>query len=275
MANYNLWKNGMEFIDNTLIEDFSNDGAVLCRGFFLDWLDPLRIGVDKLIQNPSARERSYFPNDGSAPFFQDLVNWNRIPEFRDFVFKSRLGYYAAKLMKSNKSRLFHDHVLVKEPGSSIVTPWHQDKPYYCVDGDQSVSFWIALDDISKEGCLECIAGSHLSNILHKPKRFNGNDLYENDNSKEVPDINSNRKDYKILSWDIKAGDAVAFDFRTLHGASENINKINRRRVFSARIVGDDAFFVDRQGKGSPPFESIKLKTGDKLTGREFPVIYEV
>ena len=275
MANYNLWKNGMEFIDNTLIEDFSNDGAVLCRGFFLDWLDPLRIGVDKLIQNPSVRERSYIPNDGSTPFFQDLVNWNRIPEFRDFVFKSRLGYYAAKLMKSNKSRLFHDHVLVKEPGSSIVTPWHQDKPYYCVDGNQSVSFWIALDDISKEGCLECIAGSHLSNILHKPKRFNGNDLYENDNSKEVPDINSNRKDYKILSWDIKAGDAVAFDFRTLHGASENINKINRRRVFSARIVGDDAFFVDRQGKGSPPFESIKLKTGDKLTGREFPVIYEV
>ena len=275
MANYNLWKNGMEFIDNTLIEDFSNDGAVLCRGFFLDWLDPLRIGVDKLIQNPSVRERSYVPNDGSAPFFQDLVNWNRIPEFRDFVFKSRLGYYAAKLMKSNKSRLFHDHVLVKEPGSSIVTPWHQDKPYYCVDGNQSVSFWIALDDISKEGCLECIAGSHLSNILHKPKRFNGNDLYENDNSKEVPDINSNRKDYKILSWEIKAGDAVAFDFRTLHGASENINKINRRRVFSARIVGDDAFFVDKQGKGSPPFESIKLKTGDKLTGREFPVIYEV
>ena len=275
MANYNLWKNGMEFIDNTLIEDFSNDGAVLCRGFFLDWLDPLRIGVDKLIQNPSVRERSYVPNDGSAPFFQDLVNWNRIPEFRDFVFKSRLGYYAAKLMKSKKSRLFHDHVLVKEPGSSIVTPWHQDKPYYCVDGNQSVSFWIALDDISKEGCLECIAGSHLSNILHKPKRFNGNDLYENDNSKEVPDINSNRKDYKILSWDIKAGDAVAFDFRTLHGASENINKINRRRVFSARIVGDDAFFVDKQGKGSPPFESIKLKTGDKLTGREFPVIYEV
>ena len=275
MANYNLWKNGMEFIDNTLIEDFSNDGAVLCRGFFLDWLDPLRIGVDKLIQNPSVRERSYVPNDGSAPFFQDLVNWNRIPEFRDFVFKSRLGYYAAKLMKSNKSRLFHDHVLVKEPGSSIVTPWHQDKPYYCVDGNQSVSFWIALDDISKEGCLECIAGSHLSNILHKPKRFNGNDLYENDNSKEVPDINSNRKDYEILSWDIKAGDAVAFDFRTLHGASENINKINRRRVFSARIVGDDAFFVDKQGKGSPPFESIKLKTGDKLTGREFPIIYKV
>ena len=264
----------MELIDDKMIQNFSKDGVVHCKGIFLDWVDKLRIGVDKLINNPSPRERSYTPSDGTAPFFQDLVNWNRISEFEDFIFKSNLGFYAAKLMKSKKSIFFHDHVLVKEPGSSIVTPWHQDKPYYCVDGKQSVSFWIALDDISKEGCLECITGSHLSNVLHKPKRFNGNDLYDNDNSKEVPDINSNRKDYKILSWDIKAGDAVAFDFKTLHGASKNINKMSRRRVFSARIVGEDAFFVDRGGKGSPPFENIKLKTGDKLTGKEFPVIYE-
>ena len=38
----------MEFIDNTLIEDFSKDGAVHCQGIFLDWVDTLRIGVDKL-----------------------------------------------------------------------------------------------------------------------------------------------------------------------------------------------------------------------------------
>ena len=264
----------MEYIDNKIIEDFSRDGAVLCKGMFREWLDPLRKGVDKLILNPSGRERSYTPDDGTAPFFQDLVNWDRIKEFNDFIFKSKLGFYAAKLMKSKTARFFHDHVLVKEPGSSIVTPWHQDKPYYCVDGKQSVSFWIALDDISKEGCLECIAGSHLSNVLHKPKRFNGNDLYENDNSKEVPDVNANRDKYQILSWDIKAGDAIAFDFRTLHGASENVNKIKRRRVFSARIVGDDAFFVDRGGKGSPPFQDIKLKTGEKLVGDEFPIIYK-
>ena len=113
----------------------------------------------------------------------------------------------------------------------------------------------------------------MSNILHKPKRFNGKDLYENDNSLEVPDIDSNRAKYKIMSWDIKAGDAIAFDIRTLHGASKNVDRISRRRVFSARIVGDDAFFVDRQGKGSPPFENVKLQTGDKLIGEEFPVIY--
>ena len=31
-------------------------------------------------------------------------------------------------------RLFHDHLLVKEAGSAEPSPWHQDQPYYCVDG---------------------------------------------------------------------------------------------------------------------------------------------
>ena len=106
------------------------------------------------------------------------------------------------------------------------------------------------------------------------KRRQDSNKKENDESIEVPDINANRNGYKILSWEIKAGDAIAFDFRTLHGASENVNKLSRRRIFSARIVGDDAFFVDRGGKGSPPFENIKLKTGDKLVGEEFPIIYQ-
>ena len=48
----------MEFIDNKTIEDFSRDGAVLCKGMFVDWLDELRIIVDKLIENPSVRERT-------------------------------------------------------------------------------------------------------------------------------------------------------------------------------------------------------------------------
>ena len=48
----------------------------------------------------------------------------------------------------------------------------------------------------------------------------------------------------------------------------------RRRVFSARWVGDDAVFVDRKGKGSPPFDHITLKDGDKLEGDDFPIVYE-
>ena len=261
-------------ISNNQIKSYKEEGAILLKGVFIDWVETLETGIEKLIKNPSPRERSYLPEDGTAKFFQDLCNWNRIDEFKDFIFNSDIGKISSALMNSQFTRFFHDHVLVKEPGSSLATPWHQDLPYYCVDGVQNVSFWIPLDPISKEICLKCISKSHLTGKIHRPKRFNGNDLYENDESIEVPDINANRNDYKILSWEIKAGDAIAFDFRTLHGASENVNKLSRRRIFSARIVGDDAFFVDRGGKGSPPFENIKLKTGDKLVGEDFPIIYK-
>jgi ectoine hydroxylase-related dioxygenase (phytanoyl-CoA dioxygenase family) len=47
-------------------------------------------------------------------------------------------------------------------------------------------------------------------------------------------------------------DAVAFNFRTLHGARGNTTA-NRRRAFSLRLVGEDARYVERPGRTSPPF----------------------
>ena len=35
----------MEFIDNNDIENFTKDGAILCKGIFSDWIDKLRIGA--------------------------------------------------------------------------------------------------------------------------------------------------------------------------------------------------------------------------------------
>ena len=51
---------------------------------------------------------------------------------------------------SKTVRLFHEHVLVKEPGADVPTPWHHDQPYYCVDGRQNVSLWAPLDPVGRE-----------------------------------------------------------------------------------------------------------------------------
>ena len=265
---------GSIFPTDAQVEEYSRNGVIIVRGLFADWVEKLQAGTARLMADPSPNERSYTPADGSARFFQDLCNWQRIDEFRDFVENSPAAKAAARLMKSKTGRFFHDHVLVKEPGSSIETPWHQDQPYYCTDGRQSVSFWIPLDPISKETALQCIAGSHLWGKLHKPKRFDGTDLYQGDDTEEMPDISANRDNYQILHWAMAPGDAVAFNFRTIHGAAANTGQTNRRRAFSARWVGDDAVFVDRQGKGSPRFEHLTLKTGQPLEGPDFPVAYQ-
>src|SRR5687767_3433499 len=88
---------------------FEEDGAVVLRQVFGDWVEPLRQGVAALMERPSPLERTVRPADGSAPFFQDLCNWQRIPEFRAFVFESNAARIAAGLMRSRSARFFHDH----------------------------------------------------------------------------------------------------------------------------------------------------------------------
>jgi ectoine hydroxylase-related dioxygenase (phytanoyl-CoA dioxygenase family) len=191
---------------------------------------------------------------------------------RRFVEHSPAAAIAAQLMQSRTARFFHDHILVKESGNSTVTPWHHDQPYYCVRG-QSVSFWIPLDPVARDIALECVAGSHRWNSEgYRPRRFDGTPLYASDDLSEMPDVEAQREHLTIRSWDMAPGDAVAFDFRTIHGAPGN-HTSRSRRVFSARWVGDDARFVERGTRGSPPFTHLKLKDGDPFEAPECPVIY--
>ena len=264
-----------QYVSDNDISEFDKDGVIVLRGVFSNWVGQLSKGIQQLMANPSPNERSYTPGDGSAPFFQDLCNWQRIKSFQDFVFNSPAAEVGAALMQSTNARFFHDHVLVKEPGSSVVTPWHQDMPYYCVDGRKSISFWIPLDPVSETTALRCVAGSHKWGVNHKPKRFDGTDLYEDDMSEEMPDIDANPNKFDLRVWALEPGDAIAFDFRTMHGAAANKGIGTRRRAFSARWVGDDAMFLDRKGKGSPPFSHLTLKSGEPLHGPDFPVVYEV
>ena len=56
---------------------------------------------------------------------------------------------AGLLTGSTSVRFYHDHVLVKEPGTVQRTPWHQDQPYYNVDGAQTCSVWLPVDPVSR------------------------------------------------------------------------------------------------------------------------------
>ena len=254
------------------LNDFKQNGVVLIKGVFKPFIEDARQAVEENQADPSWRERTYQPDDGSAPFFQDYCVWSKFKGYRKMVEESPMSELAAALMRSATARIFHDHVLVKEPGNSVVTPWHQDKPYYLVTGKQTVSFWVPLDPVPRDRTIEYIAGSHQSGKLYKPQRFDGTDLYENDSSEQVPDIDANRSDFSILGWAVEPGDAVAFDFGTLHGAPANTSK-ERRRVISFRWVGDDARFIKRPGKTSPAFPDLQYNDGDKFEGNDFPVIF--
>lgn len=260
-------------LSQTQIDDFARDGAVLLKGAFTDFLAGARDAIEQNMKSPSWRERTYHPDDGSQAFFQDYVVWNQFDGYRNLVTNSLMAEMAAQLMQSKTARIFHDHILVKEPGNSIVTPWHQDQPYYLCEGEQCVSFWVPLDDVPRERTIEYVKGSHQWGKTFKPQRFDGTDLYENDNRDSVPDMDTARDEFDILGWDMKAGDAVAFHFRTLHGAPANHSPA-RRRVISLRWVGDDALFADRKGPTSPAFPDLDFQAGQPFEADEFPIIYQ-
>jgi len=261
------------FLSKELISNFQKDGVVLLRDVFGPWIDGVRQSIEQNKLNPSWRERTYRPQlNSETEFFQDYCVWSNFSGYRALVEDSPMSFIAAGLMGSKTARIFHDHILVKEPGNTIATPWHHDQPYYIVEAKQSVSFWVPLDPISREMSIEYVARSHKWGKYYKPKRFDGSDLYPNDTSEKIPDIEAKREDLDIRGWNMNPGDAIAFSFRTLHSAPANKTSI-RRRVTSIRWVGDDARFVKRPGKTSPYFPDLQYKDGEPFSGKEFPILY--
>lgn len=254
---------------------FKRDGAVVLRGLFKDWIDVLQDGIQTNEQNPGQWFRDYTPNESKGRFWADYCNWQNNPAFEQFIKQSPAAEIAKTLMQSAQARMFHEHVLVKGPGSSKVTPWHHDAPYYPVDAKQTLSLWVPLDPVSRESAIEFIAGSHLWGKHFKAQSFNG-EYYDHAGAKEeiLPDIDQHREDYNILGWDLHPGDAIAFDYLTIHGAPGNLSNEHSRRAVSFRWLGDDAVYVNRGGKTSPQYPHLaeKLATGDPLPEHEFPII---
>jgi ectoine hydroxylase-related dioxygenase (phytanoyl-CoA dioxygenase family) len=255
------------------IAEFHQNGAVALRGVFKDWVEVLRAGIARNMAEPSADVKIYQGKDGGGRFFGDYCNWDRIPEYRDFIFNSPAAEIGRQLMGSKTARLFHEHVLVKEASAGVATPWHQDQPYYCVDGNDTVSLWIPLDHIPLDRTLEFAGGSHKWGKYYRPERFDKTPLNENDGLEPVPDINGNRDKFNVIGWELEPGDAVAFNYKTLHGAPANNSASDQRRAFSLRLVGDDARFARREGvKTSPPFRGVKLAHGAVMEAPEFPLL---
>lgn len=257
-------------VTDDIITAFERDGAALVKGLFAPWVEELRAGIERNMADPGPyAAENLKPGDGGR-FFDDYCNWTRIPEFERVVRAPAVAAAAAALMRSRTVQMFHDHVLVKEPGTTKPTPWHQDAPYYFVDGRQTVSFWTPLDPVH-EASLRCVAGSHRWPKMVLPIRWLSEESFYADTEQFMPLPDPDAEGMRVLEWAMEPGDAVAFDFHTLHGARGNETRA-RRRAFSLRLVGDDARYVERPGRTSPPYPGHGMRAGERLRGDWFPCL---
>ena len=254
------------------VNSYKQNGALVVRDIFKPWINVLREGFEKVLKNPGPHARENVSKNENGRFFEDYCNWHRIPEFLRFVKESPAAQIVAEATNSKSIQVFHDHIFVKDPDTNKPTPWHQDMPYYCVDGEDTGSYWIPLDEVSKENTLKIILGSHKWSKLVQPTKWsNDKPWYKNETDfMDMPDIESIENE--IMVPDLKLGDAILFNFKTVHGAPGNNTK-NQRRAFSMRFIGDDVRYIDREGETSPPFAGINLKVGDTLRTDWFPVVW--
>ena len=245
---------------------FARDGAVVVRGALTAaQVELAAIGIEQVLAHPSPLAVTASTADDPGRFVEDFRTWREVPEIESLALDPGLGALAAELMGSPTARFYHDHVLVKEAGTRQRTPWHQDLPYFNIDGTQNVSFWIPVDPVPRDASLEFVAGSHLGQWC-TPRTFMDQvaKWFPEGTLAELPDIEAQRAAdpdaVPILAWDLEPGDLVAFHMLTIHGAAGFAGP-GRRRVLSLRYTGADAVHAPRQWRTSPPFPELTGPAG--------------
>lgn len=256
---------------------FQRDGAVCLRQVLPpELVEILREGIETNLKHPSPRAKTASRADDPGRFFEDFCCWQENDHYRQFIFHSGVGEVAGRLMSSKTARLYHDHMLTKEPGTRQRTPWHQDQPYYNIEGRMNCSMWIAVDPVPRESTLEFIAGSH-TGPWFLPRSFMDEQAkwFPEGTLASLPEIECARDRHPIIGWQVEPGDVVCFHMLTLH-ASGGTKGERRRRVFSVRFLGDDIRHAPRPWATSPDFPGLadRLPKGAPMDHPLFPVLWK-
>ena len=256
---------------------FRADGVVAVRqAFDMEWIERLRSMVPQALAGENGDlERYSRPAD--AAFVGEMDCSRKYPVCQHFVFESPAAEVAARCIGAASLNFFYDFLFVKEPGTPARTPWHQDLPYWHVEGADIVSIWLPLDDVPRESSLEFLRGSHLSGEEFAPVKIGDGSRYQGSAGMPAVPIAAETPE-QVLSWELKLGDCLVFDSRVVHAAPPVAAGAPRRRAFATRWCGEDARYCvstkceETRRSGYPNF-ACGLEEGDALTCRAFPIVW--
>jgi ectoine hydroxylase-related dioxygenase (phytanoyl-CoA dioxygenase family) len=273
------------------LEAYRQDGVVHLPGV-VDSATVKRIlaAVEALMEAPSRFGGDVTASGGPGRFFQDRYLFPHDAAFREFLTATPLAAVSAAATGSSTMRAFYDHVFVKDPGTEESFVWHQDRPYWPVDGTQVCSTWLALTPADAfSSALEFVAGSHRWDRSFRPEYpaledrspaevesvlWRGLAQHIESFDDRCPPFEEHPEIYDVISFAVEPGDALLFDFRTVHRSGPN-RGTNRRAAISWRWLGDDATWAPTPG--ADPIvrpEDTRLQPGDLITDDDvFPVVF--
>ncbi|MFD2083089.1 Ectoine hydroxylase-related dioxygenase, phytanoyl-CoA dioxygenase (PhyH) family [Actinopolymorpha cephalotaxi] len=237
-----------------LIERYRRDGFVRVRGV-LDQAEAehFRGAAERFLQ--AHRSESLAKDQ----VFTQLVNvWRQDPAMSELTLHPRLAGVAEQLA-GIPLRIWHDHMLVKEPHNEAATEFHQDRPYWPHDGDRhSLSAWIALVDVPPErGCMTFLPGTQELTGFRPQNLRDEEDLFDLDPSlRWVPRV----------TVPLKAGDCTFHSSYTGHMATPNRTDLARLAHVAIYMDAGTKF----SGAPHPVTEPLGLTAGQSLDGEMFP-----
>ncbi len=270
------------------VETYHRDGVLLLQGMFdKDWIELLNKGLDANIEAPTRRSRIWYKDTSGRSMFYDHTAWQGIEEYRKFIFNSPAAQICGQLMRSTTINFFFDSVFVRSTGTQFETPWHQDEPYWSVEGYDACSIWMPLGPVKRKNALSFVPGSHRLKTVFKQYNFGDLNPVRKKNvdqvdfsdiaEQEFPDINADPKRFGVVSWDMQAGDCIAFNGRTMHGGSGKLDDDCELRVFTTKWVGDDVRIKFRDCGMDPDHSADMiekdLKPGDRPGTNLYPRIW--
>lgn len=190
-------------------------------------------------------------------FVQTHNIWTRDAAVKRFVFAARFAKAAAELLGVPAVRLYHDQALFKEPGGGC-TPWHQDQKYWPLATEDTITMWMALEDIPAEiGSMTFASGLHRRGDL-------GPWIIGDESEAAFAELVAREQPPTETYGALAAGDATFHRGWTLHRAPANPTA--RMRPAMTIIWYADGALVDADVTGAR-FWDHKLWLGDTPPGQ--------
>jgi hypothetical protein len=208
----------------------------------------------------------------------DPAHWH--PGLRRHHLESPLPDVVAQLTGSAQVNFYCDQVFLKEPGSRTQTPFHQDMPYFVVDGGTVAVCWVPVDHVTIEtGAMGYVLGSHkwgrtfkLSDFVTRTGTFPERGGIDLSGLETLPDPDEFADDLRY--FDAEPGDVIVHHWATIHGSSGNTSTDRLRRAASIRYAGEGCYFYKRPSSPEPFRHTVGLKNGDPLElADRFPIVW--
>ncbi len=238
-----------------MVAAYHRDGVVKVSGL----LTPEQVGRYHAAGLAATREEAQRAGPGSV--FTQVVNvWQSDEVMRELALLPQIAELATTLA-GIPLRLWHDHLLVKEPGNESPTEFHQDAPYWPFDTCRhALSCWIALCDVPVErGCMTFLPGTHELGPLPRQNLRDARSLFS---------MRAEVEWEPRLTIPLRAGDCTFHHWLVAHQAGAN--RTDQPRVAHATLFMDAQTSFGPIPEGHPVTDPLELAAGQPLSGPLFP-----